>query len=70
MEVGGTNIKVVHISEEGDILTSLTEPTPASPGASSEDVKNVVIKIFRNILNDNVIGIGFGIAGLIDRKME
>lgn len=68
IDIGGTNIKVVHISEEGDILTSLTEPTPVSPGASSEDVKNVVIKILRNILNDNVIGIGFGIAGLIDRK--
>lgn len=68
VDIGGTNIKVVQVSEEGNILSSMTEPTPTEPGWSSDSIKNVLIKILKNILKDNVIGIGFGIAGLIDRK--
>ncbi len=68
IDIGGTNIKVAQVSEDGNVLTSLTEPTPSEPGGSSESIKNVLIKIIKNILNDSVTGIGFGIAGLIDRK--
>lgn len=68
VDIGGTNIKVVQVSEEGNILSRMTEPTPTEPGGSSDSIKNVLIKILKNILKDNVIGIGFGIAGLIDRK--
>lgn len=68
VDIGGTNIKVVQVSEEGNILTSMTEPTPTGHGGSSDNIKNVLIKILKNTLKDNVIGIGFGIAGLIDRK--
>ena len=68
IDIGGTNIKVVRVSEKGEILTAVTEPTPAEPGKSPDKIKNVLLKILQNILNDSVIGIGFGIAGLIDRK--
>lgn len=69
VDIGGTNIKVVLVSEEGDILTSVTEPTPTGPDVSSDKIKNLLIKILKDILlKNNIIGIGFGVAGLIDRK--
>jgi glucokinase len=70
VDIGGTNIKIVHISEHGDILESIIDPTPAAHEGSSETIKNILIEIFKKIFkkNTNVIGIGFGIAGLIDRK--
>ena len=68
IDIGGTNIKAVQVSETGNVLTSMTEPTPAETSVSPENIKNVLIKILKNILKDDVIGIGFGIAGLIDRK--
>ncbi len=68
VDIGGTNIKFVHISEKGEVLTSLTEPTPSGPRLSPDNIKNVLIKVLKSILKENIVGIGFGIAGLIDRK--
>ena len=68
IDIGGTNIKVTHVRESGDIITNITEPTPDGHGGSSEKIKDMLVKALKNILNDNVIGIGFGVAGIIDSK--
>ncbi len=68
IDIGGTNIKIVHIQENGDILTNITELTPDGHTASPQKIKDMLIKILKGILNSDVSGIGFGIAGLIDRR--
>jgi len=68
VDIGGTNIKVVQASEDGTILTSMVEPTPSEQGVSLDSIKNALIKILKNTLKNDVVGIGFGIAGQIDRK--
>src|SRR3990167_8593228 len=68
IDIGGKNIKIILVQESGDIITNITELTPDGHGGSSEKIKDMLVKALKNILNDNVIGIGFGIAGLIDRK--
>jgi glucokinase len=68
VDVGGTNIKVVQVSEEGTVLKSLTEPTPSEPGSTSDDLRNVLMKILKGLVHENVIGLGLGIAGIIDRQ--
>ncbi len=68
VDIGGTNIKMVHIQENGVILTNITELTPDGHAASPQKIKDLLIKILKGLLNSDVIGIGFGIAGLIDKK--
>jgi len=69
VDIGGTNIKIVHASETGDILKSIIEPTPDAREESFEQIKNMLTEILKNILkNNNIAGIGFGVTGLIDRK--
>ncbi len=68
VDIRGTNIKIIHTSEEGKVLTRLSEPIPNKPGEPSDNLKNTLIKILKNILPDDVTGIGFGIAGIIDRR--
>ncbi len=62
VDIGGTNIKVVQVSEQCEILASFTEPTP------STDMKNKLISIIKKVLKEDILGIGFGVAGIIDRK--
>jgi glucokinase len=68
VDIGGTNIKVVQVVADGSVLTSVIESTPAEPGVTSEEIKNTVMKILKDVVKDDVVGIGFGIAGIIDRK--
>ncbi len=68
VDIGGTNIKIVQVSEEGNVLASMTEPTPSEISESYEHFGKILINILKNNLKNNVIGIGFGIAGLIDIK--
>lgn len=70
IDIGGTNIKIVQISEKGDILSAAREHTPGSRGDSSDKIQNVLMDILKNVFKDggDIVGIGFGIAGLIDRK--
>jgi glucokinase len=80
VDIGGTNIKTVIVSEECKILSSLSHPTPAK-----EDkvvFKDLMSGVLKEIINeeylkeisssesgmDDLVGIGFGIAGLIDSK--
>jgi glucokinase len=80
IDIGGTNIKAVLVSEDGTVLTSQSHPTPAD--GHGDNMKELLFKILRSILNEDALkafspagsgagdiaGIGFGIAGLIDRK--
>lgn len=82
VDIGGTNIKAVLVSEEGNVLTRRTHPTPSAPEETQNNIKDILIKILKNIIKDKplntllskergkseIIGIGFGVAGLIDRK--
>jgi glucokinase len=69
VDIGGTNIKFVHVTEEGDVLKGRMEPTPDAHGDSPEKIKSILINVLREMLRDeNPEGIGFGIAGVIDRK--
>jgi len=68
VDIGGTNIKVAHVSENGEVLKNIIVPTPNTRKESFEQIKNMLTEILKNILKNNIIGIGFGIAGLIDRK--
>lgn len=68
VDIGGTNIKLVRVSDTGEILERLVEPTPSGPSSSSENLQKVLIKAIKKIVNNEVVGIGFGIAGLINRE--
>lgn len=68
IDIGGTNIKVAIVTEEWTILNTIIEPTPTEREGTFESIKNKLIEIVKGICNDDVIGIGFGIAGIIDRE--
>jgi glucokinase len=69
VDIGGTNIKIVHVSEKGDVLKRMMKDTPNARGDSHETIKDFLIENLREMLQDKgIIGIGFGIAGVIDRK--
>ncbi|MBI4653622.1 MAG: ROK family protein [Nitrospirae bacterium] len=62
VDIGGTNIKIVRIYENGEILEKVAEPTPL------DNITDKLFTIVKSLLMSDVIGIGFGIAGIIDRK--
>ena len=69
VDIGGTNIKIVHVTEKGDVLKRMMKDTPNARGDSHETIKDFLIENLREMLPDKgIIGIGFGIAGVIDRK--
>lgn len=60
IDLGGTNLRVALVSDEGEIIRKIKKP-------SSENVFRSVLEAVEEIRHDNIAGIGFGIAGLIDR---
>lgn len=68
IDIGGTNIKVSVVTEELAILNTMIEPTPNKREGTFEGIKNRLIEVVKSIYDNNIIGIGFGIAGIIDRK--
>ena len=80
IDIGGTNIKTVVLSEDGKLLSSQSDPTPSKE--SSVTITGLLTKILKENMNqdyikkisssasgiDDIAGIGFGIAGLIDSK--
>jgi glucokinase len=61
IDLGGTNLRVALVSEEGEIVRKLKMP-------SSEQVFDSVLKAIDEIKRAEVIGIGLGSAGIIDRR--
>jgi len=62
IDIGGTNIKIVRVSEKGEVLERLIESTPL------DNVIDKLTMILKRLLKPDVTGIGLGIAGIIDRK--
>lgn len=61
IDLGGTNLRVALVSEEGEIVKKIKKP-------STEQIFNSVFEAVEEIGYEKISGIGLGIAGLIDRK--
>jgi glucokinase len=61
IDLGGTNLRCALVSREGTIVRKIKEPT-------SKDLLHSVLRLIENLFSDEVLGIGIGVAGLIDRK--
>jgi glucokinase len=61
VDLGGTNLRVALVGENGDILKKIKE-------SSSGDVPDVLGRRVRGLLGPHVVGVGIGVAGIIDRK--
>ena len=61
IDLGGTNLRAALVSEEGQIMRKVKVP-------SSENLRESLLASISEILEEGVVGIGFGVAGLIDRE--
>jgi glucokinase len=61
IDLGGTNLRVALVSEEGEIIRKIKRP-------SSDLIVASILESIDEIGHGGVLGIGLGIAGLIDRK--
>ena len=61
IDLGGTNLRVALVSEEGEIARKVKK-------ASSEEVFSSLLETIEEVMNGDIAGIGLGVAGLIDRK--
>ncbi len=82
IDIGGTSTKFVLASEDGKVLSSHKSPTPSITGKSKEKIEALLVKSLNTFLNkdssksvlsglqekSDLVGIGIGVAGLIDRK--
>lgn len=60
VDIGGTNLRVALVTEDGEVLDRLNAP-------SSGDVKATLRDSIGKLMDDHVEGIGIGVAGLIER---
>ena len=72
VDIGGTNTKFVLVSEDGKVLQREQGPTPAIAADAKEKMDDLLVKSLREFLKgeetSEIVGIGLGVAGLIDRK--
>jgi glucokinase len=61
IDIGGTNTRVGLVSEDGEVVRKVKEPT-------SVDILEAVFKAVDSLFGYEIAGIGIGIAGLIDRE--
>jgi glucokinase len=61
IDLGGTNMRIALISERGEILQKIKEPT-------SEECIEPIIAGVEKLISEEVAGIGLGVAGLISRE--
>jgi glucokinase len=61
IDLGGTNLRVALVSEDGEIARKIKKP-------SSEPVLDAVLSAIDEIKQTEIVGIGLGVAGLIDRN--
>lgn len=67
IDLGGTNIRVAKITEEGEILQVVKSPSYALE--SSEVIVDNIIKVIKQIDNlEEVDSIGLGVPGPVDQK--
>lgn len=60
-DIGGTNLRVALVNFEGKIIEKLKVP-------SSGGIVEKLLSSFDRLYSDNVVGIGIGVTGVIDRK--
>jgi glucokinase len=61
IDLGGTNLRVALVSDEGEIIRKIKRP-------SSDRIVASILESIDEIGQAGVLGIGLGIAGLVDRK--
>jgi glucokinase len=61
IDLGGTNLRVALVSEEGEIVRKVKK-------SSSEAIFDSLLESIEVVRNSGVVGIGLGVAGIIDRK--
>ncbi len=59
IDIGGTNIRAAIVSNKGEIIKK-------SKKKSSGDIITAIYKTIENLFSENIEGIGFAVAGLID----
>jgi len=66
IDLGGTKVAVGRIvgSELEDVVQKFIPARSKNP----QDIIDVIIEAINNLFNNNIIGIGIGIPGLVDRK--
>jgi glucokinase len=67
VDIGGTNLRVALVSEEGRILKKTRVPSSGDVMAS---LKEAVKELLKELLEDNVAGVGIGVAGVLDRETQ
>ena len=63
IDLGGTNLRVALVSEDGEIVRKIRRPT-------SENVADLISGSIHEMPFDHIEGIGLGTAGLIGRRAE
>jgi glucokinase len=61
IDIGGTNVRVALVTDEGLIIKKLKEHI-------SENAIDLALKLTESLLNGEIAGIGLAVAGIIDRK--
>lgn len=61
IDIGGTNLRIALISEEGKVIKKIKVP-------SGERILESLLDSIARIINSDVAGIGIGVAGLIDHE--
>lgn len=62
IDIGGTSLKGVLVTPEGNIIKGLSVQTP------SKNFKETFFSVIRELLDGDIAGIGIGVAGILDRQ--
>lgn len=63
IDLGGTNIRIAQV-EKGNCLNKVSVPCLAQQDAST--VLNQLSQLIRNMMNEQVDGIGIGVPSIVD----
>jgi len=61
IDLGGTNLRVGVVNEKGQLMRRIKTP-------SSENILELILDTVNDLFNKQAVGIGIGVAGLIDRR--
>ena len=61
IDLGGTNLRVALVSEEGEVARKVKKASP-------EEVFNSLLETIEEVKQGDIVGIGLGVAGLIDKE--
>lgn len=67
IDLGGTNIRIAQV-EKGNCLNKVSVPCLAQQDAST--VLNQLSQLIRNMMNEQVDGIGIGVPSIVDRSVR